>query len=94
MLEGVGLVSWTLVFTRQARKDARKLVSAGLKPQAQRLLDVLRKNPYQSPPPYEKLVGELAGAMSRRITIQHRLVYQVLNDIKAVKVIRMWTHYE
>jgi Txe/YoeB family toxin of toxin-antitoxin system len=87
-------VNWTLVFTAQAKKDAKKLASSGLKAQAQRLLDVLAANPYQTPPRYEKLVGDLAGAYSRRISIQHRLVYQVLDDARVVKVIRMWTHYE
>jgi len=87
-------VSWRLVFTRQARRDAKKLARSGLKPQAQRLLDILRDNPFQTPPPYEKLVGDLTGACSRRINIQHRLVYQVLDDLKVVKVIRMWSHYE
>lgn len=87
-------MNWTLVFTRQAQKDARKLSSSGLKPKAQWLLDILRANPYQHPPPYEKLVGDLSGAYSRRINIQHRLVYQVLDSIKTVKIIRMWTHYE
>jgi len=86
-------VSWRLVFTRQAQKDARKIAHAGLKPQAGRLLDLLRENPFQTPPPFEKLVGDLAGACSRRINIQHRLVYQILEDIKVVKVLRMWTHY-
>jgi len=86
-------VSWTLVYTGQARRDAKKLARSGLKPHAQRLLNLLAKNPYQSSPPYEKLVGDLAGACSRRINIQHRLVYQVLDDIKTVKIIRMWTHY-
>ena len=87
-------MSWQLVYTTQARRDAKKLLRSGLKPQAERLLKILTTNPYQMPPPYEKLVGDLAGACSRRINIQHRLVYQVLNDIKTVKVIRMWTHYE
>lgn len=87
-------MSWQLVFTSQARRDARKLARSGLRPQAQRLLDLMRTNPYQTPPPYEKLVGDLAGACSRRINIQHRLVYQVLPDVKTVKVIRMWTHYD
>jgi Txe/YoeB family toxin of toxin-antitoxin system len=87
-------VSWRLVYTAQARKDARKLAAAGLKPQAERLLAVLAENPYRTPPRFEKLVGDLAGACSRRINIQHRLVYQVLEDTKTVKVIRMWTHYE
>ena len=87
-------MNWQLVYTTQARRDAKKLLRSGLKPQAERLLKILTTNPYQMPPPYEKLVGDLAGACSRRINIQHRLVYQVLNDIKTVKVIRMWTHYE
>ena len=87
-------MSWNLVFTAQAKKDAKKLASSGLKAQAQRILDVLAANPYQTPPRYEKLVGDVAGAYSRRINIQHRLVYQVLDDARVVKVIRMWTHYE
>ena len=87
-------MSWRLVFTKQANKDAKKLSHSGLKPQAKRLLEILKEDPYQSPPPYEKLVGDLAGACSRRINIQHRIVYQVLDDIKTIKVIRMWTHYE
>ncbi len=87
-------MNWTLVFAAQAKKDAKKLASSGLKAQAQRVLDLLAANPYQMPPRYEKLVGELAGAFSRRINIQHRLVYQVLDDARVVKVIRMWTHYE
>ena len=87
-------MTWKLVYTNQAKRDAKKLSRSGLKPQAQRLLEILAKNPYQTPPPYERLIGELAGACSRRINIQHRLVYQVMDDIKTVKVIRMWTHYE
>jgi len=87
-------VSWRVVFTSRAKRDAKKLARSGLKPQAEALLAILRENPHQSPPPFEKLVGELAGACSRRINIQHRLVYQVLDDIKTVKVMRMWTHYE
>ena len=87
-------MSWTLVYTHQARRDAKKLSRSGLKPQAQKLLEIFSKNPYKIPPPYEKLVGDLAGACSRRINIQHRLVYQVLDDIKTIKIIRMWTHYE
>ena len=87
-------MSCTLVFTSQARRDAKKLARSGLKPQAERLLTMLRKNPYQTPPPFETLVGDLRGACSRRINIQHRLVYQVLDDIKTVRVIRMWTRYE
>ena len=88
------MVSWNLVFTKQALKDAKKLKASGLKPKTERLLEILELNPYQNPPPYEKLVGDLAGACSRRITIQHRLVYQVLEDVKTVKIIRLWTHYE
>lgn len=88
------MVNWCLVFTKQAQKDAKKLAHSGLKPQASRLLDILRKDPYQNPPSYEKLVGDLSGAYSRRINIKHRLLYQILDDIKTVKVIRMRTHYE
>jgi toxin YoeB len=88
------LVSWRLVFTKLAKKDAKKIVQSGLKPQANRLLDLLREDPYRNPPPYEKLVGDLSGAYSRRINIQHRLIYQILEDINTVKIIRMWTHYE
>jgi len=87
-------VSWRLVFTKQAQKDAKKIAQSGLKIQASKLLDIIQNNPYQTPPAYEKLVGDLTGAFSRRINIQHRLIYQVLDDIKTVKVIRMWTHYE
>ena len=87
-------MSWQLVFTRQAKKDARKIAHSGLKPQAQRLLEILKEDPYQVFPPYEKLLGDLTGACSRRINIQHRLIYQILDDIKTVKVIRMWTHHE
>ncbi len=87
-------MNWSIVYTTQAKRDARKLSRSGLKPQAEKLLDILRKNPYQSPPPFERLVGDLAGACSRRINIQHRLVYQVIDNIKTVKIIRMWTHYE
>ena len=87
-------MSWELVYTRQAQNDAEKLTAAGLKPKAQALLAILAENPYQTPPPFEKLVGDLSGAYSRRISIQHRLVYQVLDDAKIVKVLRMWTHYQ
>jgi toxin YoeB len=88
-------VSWKVVFTKQAQKDARKLAAAGLKSKAEQLIDLLRRaNPFQTPPPFEKLVGDLLGAYSRRINIQHRLVYQVLEKEHIVKVIRMWTHYE
>jgi Txe/YoeB family toxin of toxin-antitoxin system len=85
---------WRVVFTKQARKDAKKLSSAGLRQKAEALLDILRENPFQTPPPFEKLIGDLAGAYSRRINIQHRLVYQVIEEAKIVKVLRMWTHYE
>jgi toxin YoeB len=87
------MVSWRLVFTKQAQKDAIKIAHSGLKPQAERLLELLKENPFKNPPPYE-LTGDLSGACSRRINIQHRLVHQVMEDIKTVKVIRMWTHYE
>jgi Txe/YoeB family toxin of toxin-antitoxin system len=86
--------AWRVVFTRQAPRDARKLAAAGLRPKAEYLLSVLREDPLRSPPSYEKLVGNLRGALSRRINVQHRLVYQVLEDERTVKVIRMWTHYE
>jgi toxin YoeB len=85
---------WRLVFTKRAQKDARKVAAAGLRDKAQALLDILAEDPFQSPPPFEKPVGDLAGAYSRRINIQHRLVYQVLKDDHTVKVLRMWTHYE
>ena len=87
-------MSWQIVFTKQAQKDARNLSPAGLKEKVQLLLAVVADNPFQTPPPYEKLVGDLAGAYSRRINIQHRLVYQVVETEHAVKVLRMWTHYE
>jgi Txe/YoeB family toxin of toxin-antitoxin system len=87
-------VSWRLVFTGQAKKDARKLAASGLKPKAEALLELLREDPFQNPPPFEKLVGDLSGAYSRRINIQHRLVYQVYSKEGVVKVIRLWTHYE
>ena len=85
---------WRLVFTKRAQKDAKKVAAAGLRDKAQALLEILTEDPFQSPPPFEKLVGDLAGAYSRRINIQHRLVYQVLKDDRTVKVLRMWTHYE
>ena len=88
------MVKWRIVYTRQAQKDARRIALAGLRKKAEHLLEILSANPFQSPPPYEKLVGDLSGAYSRRINIQHRLVYQVLEEIHTVKVIRMWTHYE
>ena len=89
-------MSWTVLFTKQAQKDARKLASASpaLKQKAQALLDLLAADPYQQPPPYEALVGDLRGACSRRINIQHRLVYQVVEDVRVVKVLRMWSHYD
>ena len=87
-------MSWTVLFTRQAQKDAKKIASSNLKSQAQRLLDLIAENPFQNLPPYEMLVGDLAGAYSRRINIQHRLVYQVYDAEHAVKILRMWTHYE
>jgi toxin YoeB len=86
--------AWRLIFTPQAAKDAKKLKRSGLKEKAEALLEILQENPFQSPPPFEKLVGDLAGVYSRRINIQHRLVYQVLTREKSVKVLRMWTHYE
>ena len=85
---------WRLVYTKKAKKDAKKLSRSGLKPQAERLLNILKEDPYRTPPPYERLIGDLAGACSRRINIQHRIVCQILDDSKTVKVIRMWTHYE
>jgi toxin YoeB len=88
------VVSWRVVFTRQARKDAKKLSSSNLRPKAEELLAILQDDPFQTPPPYERLLGDLSGAYSRRINIQHRLVYQVLEEARVVKVIRMWTHYE
>lgn len=87
-------MNWKLVYTRQAQKDAKKLAAAGLKGKAVELLEILERDPYEVPPPYEKLKGDLAGACSRRINVQHRLVYQVLGKQKTVKVIRLWTHYE
>jgi Txe/YoeB family toxin of toxin-antitoxin system len=87
-------VSWRVVFTPRALKDAKKLSAAGLRGKAEQLLAVLASNPFRTPPPYEKLVGDLAGAYSRRINIQHRLVYEIREEIRTVKVLRMWTHYE
>jgi toxin YoeB len=87
-------VTWKLVYTRQAQKDAKKLAASGLKPKAQELLALIAEDPHRKPPPFEKLVGDLAGACSRRINIQHRLVYQVLEDEHVVKVLRLWSHYE
>ena len=86
-------MSWKLVYTKQAQKDAKKLASSGLKNQAKKLLDIIQKDPFQNPPPYEKLVGDLSGAYSRRINIQHRLVYQIYEKEHTIKIIRLWTHY-
>jgi toxin YoeB len=94
MQQGTQVVNWQLVFTKQAMRDAKKLAKTGLRSKAEPLLDILSKDPFQQPPPFERLVGDLEGAYSRRINIQHRLVYQVLPDIRTVKVISMWTHYE
>ncbi len=87
-------MSWRLLYTKAAQRDAKKLAATGLKPKAQALLEILEQDPYQTPPPLEKLVGDLSGAYSRRINIQHRIVYQVLDEERIVKVLRMWTHYE
>lgn len=87
-------MSWTLLYSKQAQKDAKKLASAGLKPKAQELLQLLAEDPYRRPPPFEKLVGDLVGVYSRRINIQHRLVYQLFDDEKIVRVLRLWSHYE
>lgn len=94
MRRGLALVTWRLVYTKQAQRDAKKLTAVGLRAKAEALLAIVAKNPLQNPPPYEKLVGDLAGAYSRRINIQHRLVYQVLEREHVVKVLRLWTHYE
>ena len=88
------MVSWTLVYTKQAQKDAKKIASSGLRPNVERLLGIIAVDPFQTPPPYESLVGNLKGAVSRRINIQHRLVYQVLPEDRVVKVLRLWIHYE
>ena len=87
-------MTWTLLFTKQARKDAKKIEQVGLREKVQQLLDVLEENPFQNPPPYEKLVGDLEGAYSRRINRQHRLIYQIVEEQQMVKILRMWTHYE
>ena len=85
---------WKVIFTKQAQKDARKIADSGLRLKAEKLIEILQSNPFQKPPSYEKLIGDLSGAYSRRINIQHRLVYQILEKAKIVKIIRMWTHYE
>ncbi len=87
-------MSWTLFYTKRARKDAKKLTAANLKTKAQKLLQIIEANPYADPPPYEKLVGDLTGAYSRRINIQHRIVYQIIEEEKAIKILRLWSHYE
>ena len=87
-------MNWSLLYTKQATKDAKRIEQAGMRDKVQKLLDILVENPFQNPPPYEKLVGDLDGAYSRRINIQHRLVYQVLEEEQTVKILRMWTHYE
>jgi Txe/YoeB family toxin of toxin-antitoxin system len=94
MRQGAQLVSWEVSYAKHAQKDAQKLSASGLKGKAQELLAIIKENPFQNPPPYEKLVGDLSGAYSRRINIQHRLVYEVLQEQKIVKVLRMWSHYE
>lgn len=88
------MTSWKIIYTKQTQKDAKKLVSAGLKQKTEKLLEILKVNPFKNPPEYEKLVGDLTGAYSRRINIQHRLIYQVYQKEKTIKIIRMWTHYE
>lgn len=87
-------MTWRVVFTKQAQKDAKKLSATNLRPKAEVILSILREDPYRTPPPYEKLVGDLSGAYSRRINVQHRVVYQILDEERTVKVLRMWTHYE
>ena len=87
-------MSWKIVYTKHAQKDAKKAASSGLKSKIIKLIDIIKENPYQTPPPYEKLIGDLSGAYSRRINIQHRLVYEVIEDHQTIKVLRMWTHYE
>jgi toxin YoeB len=94
VLHYFGLVSWVLHFTKQAQKDAKKVASSNLRPNAERLLEILKENPFQNPPPFEKLMGDLDGAYSRRINIHNRLVYQVFKEAGAVKIVRMWTHFE
>jgi len=94
MRKGTELVSWSLVYTKQAQKDAKNLAASGLKNKAMDLLKVIEQNPFQNPPPFEKLVGDLSGAYSRRINIQHRIVYEVIESDQAVKILRLWTHYK
>ncbi|HEV8543366.1 MAG TPA: Txe/YoeB family addiction module toxin [Verrucomicrobiae bacterium] len=87
-------MSWSIVYTKQAQKDAKQIAASNLKSQAKRLIEILARDPFQTPPPFEKLLGDLAGAYSRRINIQHRLVYQLYSKQRTVKILRMWTHYE
>jgi toxin YoeB len=94
MQQGTRLVSWEIIYTKQAQKDAKKIAAGGLKDKALQLLEILKNDPFQNPPPYEKLVGDLAGIYSRRINIQHRLIYQILSNERQVKVLRLWSHYE
>jgi toxin YoeB len=94
MQQGTRLVNWEIIYTKQAQKDAKKLAAAGLKDKALQLLEILKNDPFQNPPPYEKLVGDLVGVYSRRINIQHRLIYQILSNERQVKVLRLWSHYE
>jgi toxin YoeB len=94
MREGFGLVTYQLIYTKQAKQDAKKVAASGLKPKAEKLLQIIAEDPYKQPPSYEKLLGDLKGAFSRRINLQHRLVYQVLEKEKMIKVIRFWSHYE
>jgi toxin YoeB len=88
------MVKWSLIYTKQAQKDAKKLASSGLKEKAQRLLSVIEADPFSNPPPFEKLIGDLSGTYSRRINIQHRLVYEVIKQTRTIKILRLWTHYE
>ena len=94
MCQGIGLVSWEIVFSKQAQKDAQKIAAANLKEKVLQLFGIINGNPYQNPPPVEKLVGDLSGAYSRRINIQHRLVYQIIDESHTIKILRLWTHYE
>lgn len=87
-------MNWKIIYTKQAQKDAKKITASGLKPKTEKLINILQSNPFQTPPPYEKLIGDLSGAYSRRINIRHRVVYQINKDMQIVKIIRMWTHYE
>lgn len=87
-------MNWKIIYTKQAQKDAKKITASGLKPKTEKLINILQSNSFQTPPPYEKLIGDLSGAYSRRINIRHRVVYQINKDMKIVKIIRMWTHYE